>query len=589
MLGAVGDRLRGLRYLIGDLLYALSRFPAAVAGGVAGFWRSLPIVARRRLVAAAGVVGAVLLLAGLVVPSLPCDLPGGDECTPDDDALELVPAGALAYVHVNLDPETRQADQATEVAARMPLVSRQLIGQAVTQLNAGAPLGAASEPWFAGEAAAVVLGSGAEAEPVQLLEAGDADGARRYAESLASGVPDSSRYRDVELAEDGQGNASAVVEDVLVLGTAQGVRAVLDVATGAEGADSLADDPVASDALDALPDDRVAEAYLSADGIEAFVSAPASPLSSFEPLLDSASSRGAAVALSAEADGFEIALRSILDPERSEAEPGFFAAFDEFEPELPDQLQPDALAYLGLGRPSDTVAALLRQATVRAPGIAAGFTDLLESLRGAADVDVQRDLLDALGGEAAFALVPRESVDPDAPTVPSTAAATPYLEFLADDVDEERARLAMARLQGPIARSLDPEISAPVFEPQSFGEVDAEVLRVSPVAQLVYSIFDSRLLIANDVAAAEWVSDGGDEALGDADRYRRTVDELPDESALLAYLDLRGLLSYAERSGLGEDTAYSTFAPDLRRLGSAGMAVTQNDDLLAVDVRLMVD
>jgi hypothetical protein len=575
--------------MIGDLLYALTRLPAAVASGVAGFWRSLPIVPRRRLVAAVGVVVTVLLFTGVVVPNLPCALPGGDECAPDDDAVDLVPAGALAYVHLNLDPETEQAEQATEVAARIPLVSRQLIGQAATQLNAGAPLGAASEPWFAGEAAAVVLGGGTDAEQVQMLETSDEAGARRYAESLAAGVPESSRYRDVELAEDGQGNASAVVGDFLVLGTAQGVRAVVDVARGAEGADSLAGDSAATEALDALPEHRVAEAYLSADGIASFVAAPDSSLSTFEPLVDSASSRGAALALSADGDGFEVAVRSVLDAERSKAEPGFFAAFDEFEPELPAELQPDALAYLGLGRPSDTITALLRQATVRAPGIAAGFTDLIESLRGGADVDIQRDLLGALGGEAAFTVVPREPVDPDAATIPSTAAATPYLEFLAEDVDEDRAREAMARLQGPIARSLDPALGAPVFQQQAFGDVDAEVLRLSPVAQIIYAIFDSRLMIANDAAAAEWVAEGGDDALADADRYRETVDDLPDEPALLAYLDLRGLLSYAERTGLAEDTAYSTFAPDLRRLGSAGLAVTQDNDLLAVDLRVLID
>jgi len=585
----VGDRLRSLRYLISDLLYALARFPRAVASGIAGFWRSLPIIGRRRLVAVVGAIAIVLIFAGLVVPNLPCSLPGGDECAPDDDAIELAPAGSLAYIHLNLDPETEQAEQATDIAARVPLVARQVIGQALAQLDAGAPLAAVSEPWFEGEAALVVIGGGADPERVQLLETTDVEGAERYADSIASGVPESSAYRDVEIAEDQQGTATAVVNGFLLLGTSQGVRAVIDVATGAEGADSLADDSVATEALEELPEHRVAEAYLSAEGIEAFVASPRSPLSTFEPLVDSAASRGAAIALSAGEGGLSLATRSVLEPDRSEAEPGFFAAFGEFEPELPEELQPDALAYVGLGEPSGTISGLLRQATVRAPGIAAGFADLIDELRGGSDVDLQRDLLEALGGEAAFAVVPREPVDPESSALPSSSTLTPYLEFLADDVDEDRAREALARLQGPIARSLDPELGAPVFDQRRFGDLQAEVLRLSPVAQIVFATLDSKLLIANDEAAVEWLAEGGDDALADSDRYQETVDGLPDEPSLLAYLDLRGLLAYAERSGLAEDTAYTAFAPDLRRLGSVGLAVTQDEDTLGVDASVLVD
>jgi hypothetical protein len=305
--------------------------------------------------------------------------------------------------------------------------------------------------------------------------------------------------------------------------------------------------------------------------------------------VDSTASRGAALALGTEEDRLSLATRSVLDPDRSDAESGFFAAFEDFNPELPDELQPDALAYVGLGDASKTIAGLVRQATVRAPGIAAGFTDLIENLRGDSDVDLQGDLLEALGGEAAFAVVPREAVDPEADAVPSANTLTPYLELLADDVDEDRAREALARLQGPIARSLDSELGAPVFDQRRFGDLQAEVLRVSPVAQILYATLGSKLLVANDVAAVEWLAEGSDDGLADSDRYRETVDGLPDEPALLAYLDLRGLLAYAERSGLAEDTAYSTFAPDLRRLGSLGLAVSQDGDTLGVDARLLVD
>jgi hypothetical protein len=596
MLGAIGDRLRGVGYVLGDLGFVLARFPRAVGSGVRGFWRSLPIVTRRRLVAAVGVISLGLVLGGLVVPNLPCALPGGDECPPENEALDLAPAGTIAYVHANLDGDTEQAQRAAEVAARMPEVSRQVIGQLTATLGAGAPVGASTESWFGGEIAVVVLAAGTRGDTVQLIEASSDRGALRYAQSIASGTVESSTYREVEISEDRRGLASAVVDGFLVVGSPQGVRAVIDVSTGAEGADSLADDTAATAALDELPEHRLAEAYLSREGIVALVVDRRASLATLEPFVDSNSSLGVALALSAGDEGLSLASRSVLDPERSKAEPGFFAAFDTFEPKLPEDLAPDALAYLGIGQPGATINALLRQATVNAPAIAAGFADLIADLRGVAEVDLQRDLLESLGGEAAFAVVPRPS-EQDLPqgdedgvaTLTPGGAQTPYVEFLADEVDEEQAREALARLQEPISRSVDTEFGAPVFDERSFGDLEAHVLRLSPVAQLVYATYQSKLVIANDLAAVQMLADDDDGGLDSADRYEETVDDLPDEVALLAYLDLRGLLSFAERSGLAEDTAYAAFAPDLRRLSSLGVTVDREDDVLATDAKLLVD
>lgn len=597
MLGAISDRVWGIGYVLGDLAFALMRFLRAVGRGAADSWTSLPIITRRRLVAAVGAVALAFAFGALLIPNLPCSFPGGDECAPDDDAIDLAPAGALAYLHMNLDPDTDQAQTAAEVGGRVPMVASQVVGQVTQQLSLGAPVAASSQGWFGGEAAAVILAS--NGETVTLIETDDADAAVQYAESIASGVPDKGTYRDTEISEDERGAASAVVGDFLVLGTGEGVREVVDVATDAEGAESLADDPVATEALEALPEHRFAEAYLAKDGLDILVTAGKGTLSTLEPLVDAGAARGAAASVSASDNGFAFATRSVLDPERSKVEPGFFAAFDEFEPELPSELPPDSLAYLGLGQPKDTIDALLRQATVRAPGIAAGFADLLETLQGSAQVDVQRDFVEALGGEAAFAVVPRparsgeeQDDDEDAGviTLSPSENATPYLEFLGDDVDEERAREALAKLQGPIARAVDPDLGAPVFDERDFGDLEAQILRISPVAQILYATYRSKLVIANDPAALDWLAIEHDDGnLEESDRYSETVEELPDEPALLAYMDVRGLLAFAEGSGLGEDPAYATFAPDLGRLASIGLTVNRDDDVLAADARVLVD
>ena len=554
--------------------------------------------------AALGSAAVVLVVITAVLPNLPCEAPGGDECPPPDDAIELVPSGALAYAHANLDPETEQYQAAVEIAGRTPLLTRQVAGRLLPLLigAAGQPSDFASEiePWFGGEVAVAAIGGpGTIARQVQLLEVADDAGAREYAESIAAGVTATEDYHDIEVSEDERGLATAIVNGFLVLGTGSGVREVVDVATGAEGVESLAGDPVAERALGGLPDFRVAEAYVSEDGVERYVGDEAGPLSTLEPLVDAGASRGVAVGLSADEHGLEVATRSILDPERAESSPGFFAAFDAFEPKLPERLSADTFAYLGLGEPRRTFGLLLAQATARAPAIASGLTDVITELRDAAGVDLERDLLSTLQGEAAIAVVGRpspEEADPDAglPGLPAPdtlvpgAGEPPYLELLADDVDPERTRDALARLQGPIARALaDPSLGAPVFGQQTFGDVEAQLLRISPTTQLAYAVVDSLLVIANDPVGVERVATLEGEALADSERYSDATEGLADDDpSFLVYLDLAGLLSFGESGGVVE---FGTYGDDVSRLQTLALTVSSSDDELRGDARLTID
>ncbi len=92
----------------------LGRAPHAVWGGVKGFWEGLGIYTRRRLVLAVAVAAFAAVLLAFAVPRLPCQFPGGDVCAPDDDAEAVVPADALGYVHLSLDPESSQYSSVTE-------------------------------------------------------------------------------------------------------------------------------------------------------------------------------------------------------------------------------------------------------------------------------------------------------------------------------------------------------------------------------------------------------------------------------------------------------------------------------------------
>jgi len=607
----ISDRVRSGRYFFADLFYLLSRPFRGLGERLRPLWERVSPQNRRRLAALTGVVAVSAIVAFAVLPSLPCDAPGGNECAPEDDALALAPSDSLAYVHANIDPETEQYEDAVTVANRTPLLTQQVLGRILPFFlgASGEPPSFSEdiEPWFAGEIAILVVPGAAGTQQVQMLEVADPDGAREYESSISAGEPEPEDYQGVDIREDERGLATAIVDDFLVIGSAPGVRAVIDVSAGAEGADPLSGEAMADEALKELPEESLGQAYLSAEGIDSFLALSDGLLAPFEPLVDSGDSQGAAFALSADETGFKFATRSFLDPERTPEAGGFFAAFDPFEPQLPAELAPDTLAYAGFGNADETVSDLLAQATIRAPGIATGITDLIDRLRKDAGVDLASELLPALNGEGALAVAPRpdptdasalapdEDEVPDelqAPEAPETVQGgqtdVPYAEFLADEVDEEAALDALARLQGELAGSVDPSLTDPIFREQTFGDVTGQVLQRSPSDVLAYGVFDGKLAIADDTAPVERLDGDPDSGLAGGEAYAAATEGLAPEPAFITYLDLAGLVATAEALGAGAEGPFATFAEDLRTLQTFAVTVGTSADVLSSDSRLRI-
>jgi Protein of unknown function (DUF3352) len=604
------SRLRSVLNGLRNLGHGLALMPRAIGDGFSSFWTDLSPRTRRRLgLAVLGGAAAVLLLA-LAVPALPCQFPAGDVCPPDDDAEEIVPGDVLGYAHLSLDPDSDQYEAAAAIVDEVPRLARQGIARVVSQVPG--PGGSRADfdrdiaPWFGGQAAVAIVPKGGGAEQVQLLEEGDSDRAAEFADSLSGGAPQTTEYRGIEVARDERGLATASVGGFLVIGTDAGVRRVIDVDTGAEGARPLADDELAADIRDDLPPERFADAYLSEDGIARLVADESGPLASLEPVIDAGSSRAAAISVGAGDDGVELAARSALDRERAEANPGFFAAFPRFEPELPDQLGAEALAYVGIAEPATTVRELLAQATGEAPALAEGFTSLTDRVRDLGRVNVEEELLPTLAGEAAFALQPGPQEKPPAAEQTTTAPApeglpeapsgsvtreppVPILQFLANGVDAARARNAIARLQGSIAKTLDPStaLQAPTFDRGDVDGIAVQTLSVSPTVNLTYAVAGTRLVVATQPdGVAEVIR--GEGGLAGADAFERATEGLPDEVSLEAYLDLAGLVGLGEREGLAEDPAYAAFAPDIGRLESLGLAISAEPDSISTDARVVI-
>jgi hypothetical protein len=626
----IGSAFRGVRYLLGDALYvagrgleAIGRALVAVGAGFRAAWFGLSLSTRRRLAAAILVAGVVAAVWFAAIPNLPCQFPGGDECPPEDDAAKVVPGDALAYAHANVDPETDQYEEAATLAGSLPALSGQLF--AFLPGPAGRPLDFSEDvrPWLGGEVAmSIVPGEGGTPEQTFLFEVADTAGAEEFAASVASGPLTDGDHEGVVVRTDQRGNASAIVSGFLVLGPQAAVEATIDAAEGRERA--LTSSPLSQQILESLPEEAVAEVAVSEDGIADLLAGGRGSLGSLDAFVNFDASVGAGAAVVAEDGAFEFAIHSELDPERLEASPGFFEAFTDFEPHLPSELSPQTLAYLGLGDPAGSIEQLFTQAIAEAPGIATGFDSLIDDLRRTGKLDVQSELLPLLEGEAAFSIqpsppgetgspeseaeIPGEDIGPPdapgetppedllppegAPAPPGIAPSSgvPYLQFIADEVDEAAAREALGKLQGPLAEALNPSetLQAPVFQDREIEGTQAFSLRLSRVVDLTYAVFDDLLVVATDPRGVAQVA-AGSGGLDEDGTYEEATEGLAEEPALLVYLNLAELLALAEREGLAEDPAYAVIAADARRLEALGLAVETGETTLDTTLRIPVD
>ena len=602
-------RLRRLWYRVQDAGSALARGPKRVASEARQAWHGLSAPNRRRVAMGGGAVLAIVVIAFLILPALPCGLPGAGSCPPDDDAAAIVPSDALLYVHVNTDTDSDQYERAVDLAGRVPTLASQLVAGLPGAAGAGIDYARDVRPWLGGEAAvALIPGAGNDVEQALLLEIDDENGAERFTGELVGRRTESRDYAEVPVTTRGD-LSTAEVGGFLVIGPTEAVHGVID-AQGPEGR-SLEDSEPAEEIADGLPDDSLVTAFVSEQGAADLFRAGA-PLGSLEAFVNSDATTGAGAALVVGDDGVEIESHSALDPERREPAPGFFGAFAPFDPSLGDELSPGALVYLGLGNPEKSIEALLAQASAETPGLTKGFEEFAEEVKKDGDVNIEREVLPLLGGEVAIGIEPPpkggdenaanedeelpEGIAPGGPApLPAepgelSFTGVPYVVFVADDVDEDQARKTLADLQVPIAEALDPGEGgqSAVFEGTDIEGLQARSLRISPTVNLTYAIFDDKLVVATDPAGIEQVK-AGEESLTDSDAYEQATEGFGDDLSAALYLNVGDLIALAERQGLAEDPAYALFADEVRKLQAMGLAVEHDDEGIDGRLRLTVE
>ena len=585
-LGAFGETGREALEWISELGGSIAGRVRAAAGAVADLWFGLSLLARRRIAAAAALLGLVVFVVGVVAPLAPCWAPGGDRCPPDDDAAKLVPADAGAYVHANLDPDTDQYEAAAEVTALVPDLTAEATGLLSTAVDRQVIYQRDIQPWSAGELAVALVGGSATADRLLLVEVADAEGAAQFAERVLRAGVETADVEGVAVSTDRRGLSSAITDGFLLIGPELQVRRSVELSVE----DSIEFNPVAQEALEALPEERLVEAFVSADLAGALAGQEA--LGAFDTIVNSEGAEAGAAALSFDEGAVELSVRSLQDPERSESDPDFFAALPLFEPELTEQVGADALAYMGVGDPGASAATLVGQAADTAPDLFRGLRAFSRRLRSRQQVDLERDVLPLLEGEAALTVEP-ESLpgdDPAQPSSPGVVAPTgvPYLALLATGVDPETSARDLAELQVPLADAVDAsEGQSPVFESIEIGGVTAQSLRLSRIVELTYATYDDELVVGTSPAAVERARADADPLAG-SEEFERATEGFPDQMSMLLYFDFRGLLALGERLFLAEDPDYARFAQDLRTIDRIGIAVRRTRVELATDVRVTV-
>lgn len=519
-------------------------------------------------------LGVYALIRFVPLPGLPCELSPAKECAPVDDAIALVPAEAYAYAHLNLDRDSSQFEQARELAAELPNFAALAQGS-LRALGPGRALDLRLDvyPWLGEEAAAAEVSTrGGRASPLLLLAVADWAGARAFLAKIGGSSADRKEHRGTEVSVYPSGLASAERDGFLLLGAPAAVRASIDA--GAGETEGLGESERAEAVRDQLTDPRLADAYVSEDGIDRLLAGRGGVAAQLDTFTDFGASEGIAAALVAHEGGLGVELVSELDPEATKASPSFFSAFAPFEPGLASAFGADTLALLAVGDPSRTVRLLLEQADAAVPGIAEGFDRLNKGLARDGGIDIEQELLPLLGGEAAVGLSPARPV--------------PYVTAVFDDVDEDRARQAVAQLQAPLIAALDPARTgqAPTLSSRRFEGVRVESVRLGPALEPAYAVFDGRLAVSSDPRGVEQAIRGGEDLAG-ADLYRAATSSSGGEVSALLFLNLAGLVQLAEPRGLAE--IVSDFREDLARLRALGLGVRSSPDRLRTEIFLNIE
>jgi hypothetical protein len=526
------------------------------------------------------------LVAGIAVAASSSG--GADQgAPPATGAAAVVPAGALAYVHLSIDPSRLGVKRALAVATRLPglpLLGATLGARLSGLTNGGATVDYARDvrPWLGKEAALALLDtSTSTAGALVVLDVSDQGRAHAFVSRI--GARRAGTYRGVELYRRGRATELAFLSHYLVIGQDPSVRAAVDVVAGA--ARSLADDAAYQQAAAGEPDGRVLDAYASAAGVRRVLVAQGGLVGALGVLLYQPALTGVAISASAASPGLRIVIHSALDPNLAHLHGGAPRAF---APTLEDDLPSGSMVAFdtyGLSRAAPKV--LSAGAT---GGVAGGVGPLLQRLGTALraeGVDVQ-EIVSLFDGESAFAIGPGTT---RARAATGAAPAGAGLTLVARVGDEQRARTLLASAELPLALLLrSPNASGaptPSWTDRQIGGVTAHQLAIPGRPELDYAVFRGLVVVSTSLDGIDAVATAHDTLAG-FPPYRATFSDRPSRVTSLLFLDFSQLLSLGEQTGLIRGARFDALRGDLQKVRAVGLTSTSGENDSTAELSLQI-
>jgi len=385
-------------------------------------------------------------------------------------------------------------------------------------------------PWLGKELALALPAAGAD--PLVIAAVADRPAAERFRRRLPADT------------------ASAFAGDFLLIGPRAEVDTAVERADGE--APSLADGRVyrrAAD-LDAAP----VELYAPAAGVRRLLGAAPATVRAVSAFADAPQFEGLAARVRPEGGGVRVSARVLRAAGAPPAQ--------EFAPALQGRAPASAAAFL-LAPGADALVGLLERG-----GAAALVNAVRAALPDLAGLDLDRDVLGPLGGEAAVTLTSR--------------GATPVFTLTARTDDPALTREALARLQEPLAEQLAPD--SPGFRAL---DDDAFSLSVTRALEPSYAL-DGNVLVASTAAAGLSQRTLARRGLAQELVLRAVSDQAGGRIEALAFADLRQLLALGERTGINLGPGFPAVRDDLRQVRAAGAVVRREESDSTVELFLEI-
>ncbi len=503
----------------------------------------------RRLILAAVAVVVVVVVVIVVL------LTRGGAPPPATGAASLVPADALVYVHLSIDPRRPEVRSAQGLARRFPdypVLARALTARLDSMLGGGVALDYSRQvrPWLGREAAFAVLNTpGASAGSLIVLDL------RRAGKLFVTGAVRAGAYRGIALYRTSAGTDLAFVGHYLLAGQDASVRAAIDVGIGERR--SLAADPAYLAAAAGEPPGRVLDAYVSSAGVSRVLAPRGGVIGALAILLSRPGLRGATVAVSPAAHGATVRVHSALTSDITRA------PSPTFTPTLAQRITagvPFMLGVADLTRAAPTVLSASAQL-----GLVSGLGPLLSRLGAALTSE-------GINVASAASIFAHESA-----VLVTSGGGAPGLAVVARTSSPTAARGTLARLESPLVQIFTPTGSAagqvPEWGDRQVGAVTARQFAFAPGLQLDYAVIGDQVVVSTNLAGIAAVAHGR-HSLADAPAFKRVSANHPSRVTSLLFLDFSQLLSLGEQTGLVRSSLVRRLDPDLGRIRAVGASST---------------